>query len=139
MAALTADRSTISKELGRSISLRVKASTTIYKGALVAVDATGYAKPAADAASEVPIGVAREGADNSSGADGAIRVQVQKGVFAFNNVGTVLTVADTGLPAYVSSDNEVEKIAGVTNNIVAGTVDDFDDGGLVYVKIHEHG
>lgn len=141
MGALAADRNVPCKELGRMISLRVKANVVIYKGSVVAVDATGYAKAAADAANEIPIGVAADAANNTGGADAAIRVKVLKGVFGMVNAGTAVDVADVGGPVYVLTDNEVSKVAGVTNNIVMGTVDDHadQDDSLVYVKFHEHG
>ena len=46
MAALTAARDTVEISNGaRRLVLPVKGSTTIYQGALVALDASGYAVP----------------------------------------------------------------------------------------------
>jgi len=135
MAALTADKVTKNKHLGRSISLRVAASTTIYKGAMVRLDATGFAIPADDAAggSDV-IGIADENVDNSSGSDGDLRVRVYKGVFGLVNNGNVVQ-ATTGVTVYSVDDQTVGLAADTTNDHAVGKVDDFSDGSLVYVSI----
>lgn len=137
MAALTKDRNTKSKDIRRSIDVPVAATTTIYAGAMVAVNASGYLIPASDAAGITTVGVADHAADNSAGANGDIFCRVRKGVFAFNTAGTVVDQADAFLSVYVSDDNTVEKIAGVTNNIVAGTLDslDPDDATIAWVNI----
>ena len=44
MTALSADRQ-VERYEGEVIALTVKAATTIYKGSMVTVDATGYAVP----------------------------------------------------------------------------------------------
>ena len=53
MAALTADRDTPTSYSERVKPLKVKAAANIRIGALVAVDATGYALPASDTAGQV--------------------------------------------------------------------------------------
>jgi len=136
MAALTKDRNTRSAWKGRALSLKVKAATTIYKGALVAVEAaTGYAVPAGDTAGHIVVGVCQGIADNAAGANGAIEVEVHTGVFAVNNNGTNPAVqASVGDDAHVTDDNTI-RISGSTNSIVAGKIQGIDADGQVLIFI----
>ena len=84
MAALSGDRNT-SRRDGSIISLGVAGSKTIYSGALVAVDASGYATPGATATTLKGLGMAGVRADNATGSDGDISVEVRKGVFRDGN------------------------------------------------------
>lgn len=138
MAALTKDRNTPNKELGRSISLRVAAATHIFGGSQVALDDAGFAIPATDVATgSKVIGAADEEVDNT-GAAGDKRVLVRKGVFGFVN-DTNVVQADIGEDAMVVDDQTVTNAATASNDKVVGTIDDIDDDdSLVYVKIHEH-
>lgn len=138
MAALAQDRNTRNRQIERTADVPVAASTTIYKGAMVSSNATGFAVPASDTAAEVVIGIADFQVDNSAGADADLTVRVSKGVFAISTLGTVIDQADLGRPVYVSDDNNVEKIAGVANNIPAGYLDEIEvDTGLFWIKITE--
>ena len=135
MAALTADKVVKNKALGRSVSLRVAASTTIYKGAMVIVGADGFAIPADDAANRSRVlGIADHLADNSAGSDGDIRVRVLKGVFGIENNGSVVQATVGGL-VYAADDQTAALTGEGTADNLIGTVDDFDDGGLVFVEI----
>lgn len=121
MTALSAAFNRDHKEYGSILSIPVAESTTIYKGGLVmVVKATGYAVPGADTASGIVIGVALENADNSSGSNGDINVQVKTdGVWAF----TLASVAqgDVGKKCYVSDDNTVV-LSGQSNDVAVGIV-----------------
>lgn len=118
MTALAANRNTISKE-PRFLPFPVAASTTIYKGSMVCLDANGYAVPAADTSgySNV-VGVAREKVDNSTGSAGDKTVVCELGVFKF--AATSITQAMVGTTMYVEDDQTVDDVAGVSNNIRAG-------------------
>jgi len=131
MTALAKDRNTMIKSRGRSIDLLVAASTKIYAGSMVAINATGYAVPAANTAALRVIGRAEAQADNTSGADGALHVRVNVGVHKYGNGATTqaLAQADIGQPCYVIDDQTVGKYA--TKGVKAGTVDEIDaDGGI---------
>ena len=123
MAALTAPRNTSQHGLSpiaQKASYPVLASTKIYAGALVALSAAGYAKPAATGDTKV-VGVAQATVDNSSGANGALEVPVARGAFWLNNKGgDLVTQADIATPAlcYVEDDNTVRHTA--TASIAAG-------------------
>lgn len=82
MAALTKERDT--PEIangGRHMSLPVKGGTTIYQGALIALE-DGFAVPAKKAAGLIAAGRAEETVSNP-GADGAVSVQVSRGIKSF--------------------------------------------------------
>jgi hypothetical protein len=126
MAALTKDRNAISLWKGRAVVLKVKTNVKIFKGSLVAVDATGFALPAADAAGQKVIGIAQAIADNTGGADGAIEVVAEKGVFLVVNNGVNPAVqASIGSAAHVQDDQTI-RVAGSVNSIVAGVIDFID-------------
>ena len=138
MAALTKDRNTLNKELGRAISVPLLANAIVFAGGMAARDATGFVVPASDTAGLKVIGWFDEGGDNTGGADGDLEVIVRKGVAGFNNDGgTVVDQADLGNEVFVSDDQTVEKIAGVANNIRAGTLDRLEDG-QAFIKFDEH-
>lgn len=102
----------------------VAASTTIYKGAMVCIDADGYVIPAADTAliSNV-IGIATEGVVNS-GADGAKTIEVASSVDVLMDA-TSITQLMLGTTLYVVDDDVVDDAAGATNERAAGTLIEF--------------
>lgn len=134
MAALTTDRNTPRRD-GASMSVPVAAAQQIFAGALVAVNATGYATPGATATTLRGIGRAEAQADNSAGADGAISVDVMRGVFRFGNsaAADLITRAEIGADCYIVDDQTVAKTNGTGTRSVAGTVFDVDADG-VWVK-----
>lgn len=119
MANLTASREDSRKE-DKLLSLPVKAATTIYKGALVSVDATGYAKPAAPADKRV-MGVAYETIANT-GASGALIIRViREGSVQLN--GAALAITNVGDKVYVTDDNTVTTVAA--GSIQVGVITEF--------------
>ena len=115
MCALTANRDT-REIVGALVSLTVKAATTIYAGALVAVDATGYAVPASDTAGLKVLGRAEHGAAAGE------PLLVKRGTFLFGNKsGDLLTAAHIGGYCYVADDETVQATAN-NNAIIAGVV-----------------
>lgn len=137
MAAATADRNTTVKELGRSASLRVAASTQIFKGTLVRPNATGFLIPADDAAGGGDASwLAEENVDNSAGADGDLRCRCRKGVVLVDNGGGVVQ-ASIGAEVSSEDDQTVDLTSVTTNDHVVGLVDDFSDGGQVVVHLKD--
>jgi predicted RecA/RadA family phage recombinase len=126
MTALSADRQ-VERYEGEIIALTVKAGTTIYKGSLVNVDATGYAVPAADAASVVFMGVAMEGGT----AGQTIRVY-RRGIFKFAIPATA-TIADVGQRVYVADSATVTKTA--SNGVYVGRIIQVDSATSVWVDL----
>lgn len=134
MAALTADRNTPRRD-GETVTLPVKGTKKIYAGALAARDSGGYATPGATATGLYGIGRAEAQADNSGGADGAINVDVRKGVFRFANSSGAdeITRANIGSDCYIVDDQTVAKTDGTATRSIAGNVFDVDSDG-VWVK-----
>lgn len=122
MAALTAARDTVEISNGaRHLVLPVKGNTTIYQGALVALDASGFAVPGSKAATLTAAGRAEETVENT-GADGAVTIRVARGVFVYQNAADSgkLTAAHILKPCYIADDQTVTATA--TGASVAGLV-----------------
>ena len=117
MAALTADRQTPCRGIVTQSEYPVVAATKIYSGGLVALNSAGFALPAADAASHKVVGVAKKYVDNSAGANGALKVIVETGLFELN--ATSITQAMVGVVMQVVDDNTFDDVLG-TNGIKAG-------------------
>jgi hypothetical protein len=102
---------------------KIAASTTIYKGALVAVNSSGYAIPIAHGTASLKfIGIAEETVTNSgSNGDASIRIsKAGSGVYADSQSATQ---ADIGKEVYASTDNEVQAVTtGLTNQYKVGTL-----------------
>lgn len=135
MAALTQDRDTQRRD-GDLFEFPVKANAKLYVGALAAIDATGNAVPGAVATTLKSVGRVEERADNTGGADGAIRVKVRRGVFRYANsaAGDLIALADVGANCFIVDDQTVAKTNGTNTRSVAGVIRDVDAGG-VWVQI----
>lgn len=97
---------------GRYLYLPVKAGVIIYQGSMVALDNQGHAVPAKKAASLKAAGRAEETADNRTGTDGEIMINVLRGVFIWDNsAANALTEADVLGPCYMEDDQTVGKLA----------------------------
>lgn len=140
MTALSKSRPTPRLD-GRRYRFPVAASVLIYSGALVVVNASGYAKPGVTGTGLRAIGIASldpaEGyVDNSSGADGDLNVVVYSGIYAFKNSAGVdeITTAELGQTVYIVDDQTVAKMSAANTRSPAGTVRMIEDG-LIYVDI----
>lgn len=102
----------------------VAAGAHIRRGALVALDAQGNAAPALPA-SPVMRGIAREEADNTDGAAGAISVETARGCFIVRNNGTV-NRTHIGRTVFVVDDETV----GAAGTLVAGKCLDVTPAGV---------
>lgn len=131
MTALTAARNTV--KLGDEavpvlMSIPVKASTKIYAGSLVAVNA-GYAVPVSASTALKIIGRAESTVDNTSGSDGTLTVQVSRGVFRWAN-GDTIVQADVWKIAYGLDDQTVTKGSGTGARSIAGMIIAVDSDGV---------
>jgi len=129
-AALTAERNTPQKA-GRSLVLNVAASTKIFAGAMVSVDATGNATNANGTVRIQVVGRAEETVDNLTGTNGAKTIKVATGIFGWGY--DTLDDGDIGTVAYVVDNQSVSKTnIGQTN--IAGVIFDVDERkSLVFV------
>ena len=114
-------------EGGRFLVLPVAAGVKIYEGSLVAIGADGYAKPAAKGTGLTAAGRAERFADNTGGADGDITVKVARGVFVWDNDGSV-TAAHVLKDCYIVDDCTVT--ATSTGSSKAGKVIAVSDDGV---------
>lgn len=135
MAALTKDRNTVRRD-GVQFNDPVAASTRIYAGALVCLNAAGFAVPGSTSATLKARGVAQEQVDNSSGAAGDKRVETRRGVFPFANSASTdeITRADIDNSAYIVDDQTVAKTHATNTRSVAGVIRDVDSDG-VWIEI----
>lgn len=137
MAALTVDRNTPRRD-GVEFEFDVDAGKKIFAGSIVVLDTAdgNRAKPGAVATTLKCVGVAQALADNSAGADGAIRVRVRRGCYRFGNssAGDAITLAELGTDCYIVDDQTVAKTNGTSTRSVAGKVRDVDADG-VWVEI----
>jgi hypothetical protein len=140
MTALSADFSRKQSGVGPVLALGfaapVAASTTIYKGSLVAINASGNAVPASANRNLRVIGVSEENVDNSAGSAGDKTVAPRRGTFIFANSATTAAVsdADIGRVCYVVDDNTVARIDSLGTRPVAGKVLGVDSMG-VHVEV----
>ena len=129
MSALTTERDTT--ELangGRCMVLPVKAGTTIYQGAIVALDADGYAVPGKTATGLTAAGRAEE---TVSAGNADATIVVTRGTFVFENTATAankIKAANVLKPCYIEDDQTVTILA--TGASAAGTVIRVDSTGI---------
>lgn len=127
--ALTEARKTSSRS-GDVRRLPVKADTLILQGAMVALDG-GYACPVRAATGLVGLGCALATVDNRNGADGALAIDVEAGVFRYaNKADDALTIADIGDDAYGVDDETVAKTSATNTRSAIGKVFDVDADGV---------
>lgn len=136
--ALSAPRAQTTR-LGEStvpplLAVKVAASTIIYAGAMVMLDA-GYGKPAAEAVGKVVLGRAEETVDNSSGSAGDKTINVRRGVFKWDNSssGDLIAQAQVASVCYAVDDHTVAKTSNSGARSVAGIVISIETDG-VYVQ-----
>lgn len=137
MAALAKNRNTPSRGAIRgSRGYLIGASVRAFAGGIAVLNASGYAVPATTATERIALGRFKTEADNSAGANGALSVEVERGVFRFENSADadLITAADIGKRCYLVDDQTVAKTAAVVESnptrSVAGYVDDVDDQGV---------
>jgi hypothetical protein len=108
----------------------VAAATTLFTGALGALDANGRVVKAADTAGLRCAGRIDRDVDNSGGGAGALTVTMSRGCFKYaNSVANPVVQASVGKVAYVEDDTTVA--ITTANKIIAGRIVAIDaDGGI---------
>jgi len=114
MAALDKNAGRTRVGEGRRFRDPVAATARIFSGALIALNATGFAIPAIPTATRMR-GVALAEADNTLGANGDSFVDIDRGPFLIANDGTI-NRTHIGGNVYVVDDNTV----GAAGTLVAG-------------------
>jgi hypothetical protein len=136
-AALSANANIPRKEAGLQ-SFPVAASTTIYKGGLVCMDADGYIVEGTDAHAVRFVGIAYEGVDNSTGSDGDLNGRVYT-TGTHQLPATSITQAMVGDMMYLVDDATVDDVAGVSHYIPVGVLVQYDSTTLGWVDIGQRG
>lgn len=129
--ALTEGRNTVEIANGARVLVIPIGKTIIYGGAMVALDANGYAIPAKKAADLTVVGRAEETIDNSIGTAGELSIRVKRGVFIFANDPTAankVTQAHLFKDCYIVDDCTVTSLA--TGSSIAGKVISVDADGV---------
>lgn len=132
MTALSADRNTPRAD-GAIERHPVKGGTRIFAGALVCLDAAGWAVPGATSATLVTLGRAEASVDARDAANGGVGVDIRRGTFRWSNgaAGDAVTRADIGKPAYVVDDQTVARVnPGGNTRSVAGIIRNVDAQGV---------
>ena len=117
--ALTANRE-VNRYVDQELrSYPVKANTHVYKGGLVSLDASGYARPLN--AGDQAVGLAYEEMNNTSATDGQVSVRVfTQGDFVHALQGALRTnIGD----AVYASDDETLTFTSTDNSLVGVCVD----------------
>lgn len=136
MTALAQNRPTVRQggadggTLVTRIGLFVEDNVHIYQGALVQVNASGYAVPAGvatavDTTGYVTMGRAMEEVDNTltGHTQGGKTVQVDQGAFSWDNLaGDPVVQADVGRTCYAYDDHTVAHTNTGTKYVTAGKV-----------------
>lgn len=133
MVALTANRDT-PERAGVDLVRGVAATTTIFKGSLVALNAAGDLVPASVATTQIADGRAEESVVGNATA-GDIKCRVKAGVFRWANsaAGDAITKAHIGDNCHIVDDQTVALTDGASTRSVAGRIVDVDPQG-VWVK-----
>jgi hypothetical protein len=109
----------------------------IFEGALVAVNAAGYAVNAGDDANAVVVGVADESKDNSGGSNGDQYIKVRRtGVFTFV-AGFSAAQADVNTLCYATDNQTVDLAATTTNDVLVGRIVEVLSSSKVRVDIRD--
>jgi hypothetical protein len=130
MPPLTAERNTPARS-GNRLNLGLAAAVLIFAGALVARDAAGNAIPGATAVGILGAGRACDTVDNTLGLAGAETVEIEKGIFRFDNLAAdLVTIAMVGADCFIVDDQTVAATNGGATRSVAGRVFDVDAQGV---------
>jgi hypothetical protein len=130
MVALT-ERRLVKRRTGDLFTDPVKAAVDIFEGAMVVLDA-GFAAPGRTAVGLKARGICSTSALNAGGAAGALNVNINAGIFALNNDGSVART-HIGGTAYIVDDQTVAATDGGGTRSPAGPIIDVNDDG-VWVK-----
>lgn len=133
MGNITAERSITrygakSAVLPEIINLPMSASLKIWKGGLVAASLAtatkGQAFKAGASLVQQVVGIALKTIDNSSGAAGALNIDVEPGCWWFGNSssGDQIDLQHIGMPAYVVDDQTVALTDNAGTRLIAGTI-----------------
>lgn len=132
--ALSADKKTEYTE-GVELSIPVDDGDHIYAGAMVCVNAAGYAVVGADSTGLIFMGIAREEVDNTDGQDGDINVLVRRRGLFLMAFHTAISIANMGDNVFIYDDESVDVAGNVTFDIYVGNIALYIDTTHAWVDI----
>ena len=136
MADITERKASTDRQDGLVLSF-LQGAESIFEGALVAINAAGYAVNAGDDANAVIVGVADESVDNSGGAAGDLSIKVRRsGVFTFVAAWSAAQ-ADVNTLVYAVDNQSVDLAATTTNDVLVGRVVEVLSSSKVRVDIRD--
>lgn len=136
MADITARKASTDRQDGLVYPFKMGVEE-IFEGALVAINAAGYAVNAGDDANAVVVGIADESVDNSGGSAGDKEIQVRRsGVFTFV-AGWSAAQADVNTLVYAVDNQTVDLAATTANDVLVGRVVEVLSSSKVRVDIRD--
>lgn len=116
-----------------------KASTSIPMGAVVAADSSGYAVNGAADKTHLVLGCAIKDCDNSSGSNGTISCEYERGTFPLENSTSSdeITQAHFGRPVFLADNNTAALTDGSGTRPYAGICKGLASDGRVLVEMSE--
>lgn len=136
MADITERKASTDRQDGLVLSF-LQGAESIFEGALVAINAAGYAVNAGDDANAVVVGVADESVDNSGGAAGDTSIKVRRsGVFTFVAAWSAAQ-ADVNTLVYAVDNQSVDLVGTTTNDVLVGRVVEVLSSSKVRVDIRD--
>lgn len=136
MTAITVAKKSTDRQNGDVLSFK-QGAEKIPEGALVMINAAGYAVNAADTSGGIFAGVAEETVDNSGGSAGDKSIKVRRnGVYTVVFGGTA-TIADVNTLVYVVDNQTVDLVGVTTNDVLVGRIVEFISASKVRVDIRD--
>lgn len=128
------DRTGNERTGNRMLNIPVKGGAELTEATMAAINGDGYAAPAAASAGLKVAGCVQRYCDNRNGADGEQTVSVKRGVFVWDNDGTIKET-DILKPCYVKD----ERIVTITadGSSVAGIILEVADDGVTVDMIQQ--
>lgn len=125
---------------GQTVQYPVAANTNLYTGGIGAINSSGNATFAQDAAGLIVGGRIEADALNGSGSAGAVSVNLKRSVFRLLNSTRsageyALTQAMVGQACYIEDDQTVQAEAGSTHKVKAGIFLGIDANNSAYVWV----
>ena len=128
------DRTGNERTGNRMLNIPVKGGAELTEATMAAINGDGYAAPAAASAGLKVAGCVQRYCDNRNGADGEQTVSVKRGVFVWDNDGTIKET-DILKPCYVKDERTVTITADGSS--VAGTILEVADDGVTVDMIQQ--
>lgn len=128
------DRTGNERTGNRMLNIPVKGGAELTEATMAAINGDGYAAPAAASAGLKVAGCVQRYCDNRNGADGEQTVSVKRGVFVWDNDGTIKET-DILKPCYVKDERTVTITADGSS--VAGIILEVTDDGVTVDMIQQ--